>query len=477
MVRVYYNLSSPTPSYVEQTCAVACCGHYPNVYCCDQCDSTFRNADGQLGSGAVTGIVLGVLIGLVTLFVIFVYVYGRWRRDKDPVGRAMYRLYRMSTRRRRRPKPQAGQNGQTSNDGPSTITMSNGGTQNRGFSEGPGSNPRSRRRSPGTAETPMHKEQLAKPPRPGQRDPRKTGSAPAHSVEGPVKADQTSKYGQLNPPQVQSYQGQRSTVELTAPPAIELDSRKLEKQSYNNYSNLPIDGNAQRHEPEKRQNIHQHKTHSDEIKPYSGHSDKPYQALGKRQDEHPYTVPKGLNARDRYNMPRDNGEKQKLNSESRLGPPSRPHQHNGENKTSYSPDGRALHPPDRNASYQPDSQTPHHPNRDMSQPLHPSDRNTSYPSDRHTSHPPDKQTSHPVGKTNRDTSNWRDPPPSYPSKNEGRGGPGYAPYSSTPGRGAPSRQPEYKDTPIRQGERDYRQKNDNRGVYLGNPDGSRQSQI
>ncbi|XP_033747336.1 basic salivary proline-rich protein 1-like [Pecten maximus] len=367
----------------------------------------------------------------------------------------MYRLYRMSTRRRRRPKPQTGQDGQTSPNGPSTIQVPNGGTQNRAFSDDQGNYPRSRRRTPRTTETPMTEEQLSKPPRPGHLVPRRTDKNPTPSSEGTVQGNPPPKYGKLDPPQSQSYKDSTPSA-----PPLELNTFRLENQSNTNYKHLPQSGGAQGY---------------DNTKPYISHNDKQYEALGKRQDEHPYTTPQNGNQRDRYGMQRDRGDREKLPSESRLGPPAKPHQYGGESKTSHPLDGHIQQPPSRNLPYQSDKQTSKPPNRYTSQPPHSSDKNTAHQQDRQTSHPPNRDTSYPSQPTNRntsypsdrhtshssdkqaayqnvnnDTQYRREPRPTYPPTNEGRGGPGYPTYSSTPERGGASRQPQYKDMPIGQ---------------------------
>ncbi|XP_060076053.1 uncharacterized protein LOC132555707 [Ylistrum balloti] len=397
----------------------------------------------------------------------------------------MYRLYRMSTRRRRRPKPQTGQNGQTSPNGPSTISVSNGGTQNRAFSEEQGTYPRSRRRAPATAETPMHQEQLSKPPRPGHLDSRRTDTNPSAPSEiNNIQGDPPPKYGNIDSPQGQNYLGSKAKPSI---PVHELDTRRLENQPNTSYKHLPLGGNAQSYEPEKVTRSEQHRTMPDITKAHTDLNDKSYQALGKRQDEHTYTTPTNVNQRDRYELPKDRRERHNLKSDSRLGPPSQSRQYNGDRKTSQ--------PSDRQFPHLSDKQTEQHSgNRNTSHPTHPSDKNTSYHPDRqishpsnrdtsHTSHPPntsypsDRQTSHPSTNTNKDAQYLREPRPSYPSTNDGRSGPGYHAYNPSPGRGAPPRQPEYESSSSRQGNRDYRPTNDYRGVNLGKPGGTRQSQI
>lgn len=463
VIRLYYNLSAEVPSYVDQTCDIACCGHYPNIYCCDQCDSTFRDAAGHLGSGAVTGIVLGVLIGLVIIFVIFVYVYGRWRRDKDPVGRAMYRLYRMSTRRRRRPKPPTAQDGQTT-DGPSTIPLPNGGTENRAFRDDQGNYPRSRRRAPKTSETPMHEEQLSKPPKPGHSGPRGPDRNHTPPRDEPIKGNPPPKYGQFGSPQTD-----QGSVATPSAPVLELDTRRLDNSPNTNYQHLSPTGGGQGYDPKKR---------------YLP-SDKQYQALGKRHDEHPYTAPQNTNQSDKYGRPRDSGHKDRLPSDSRLGPQGHSRQYVSESRTSHPPDGHIQSSRDK---YQSDRQIPLPSNKYSSQPSSHSSRNNTYQQDLQKSsnrdasyppQPPDRSTSYPADRqaayqnVTNDNPYKREPRPSYPP--DGRGDPGYPPYSSTPGRGAPTQRPEYKDTPIRHG--DYKKPKDNLGVNLGTPGGSRQSQI
>lgn len=294
MFRLYYNLSAPVPSYVDTTCDVACCGHYPSVYCCDQCDTAFRSSAGQMSSGAVAGIVLGILIGLVILFVIFVYVYGRWRRDKDPVGRAMYRLYRLSTRRRRGPKLVRGAEGQATTNGASTISVPNGGTDNHAFREEQRTYPRSRRRAPGAVDTPMHEEQLAHPPRPGNPDPHPTEfKPPANQGDAGVRGSRPSQPDH----QYQSNHNSDGRRPYPTVPVQELDPGKLEiRHSTYDYSQQPLEEQEIRHkpgqEPETRNNMYQPRSPVEKSQPpYSDRrGDKQYEALGRRRDEHPYAT-------------------------------------------------------------------------------------------------------------------------------------------------------------------------------------------